>query len=605
MGEQGAARSRSFTEIRVHGIGDHEYYTSLGLPVERRLNDWVQVAAPPPLPDHRLRIVNWSRSRRRKTGFLWYLAFPFTLANVAGRMEPVGAGSTRTAALRAVVGCVAAVLTLSQLAWLIVLGETVLRYLDLQPGVLRAVPLAAAALLTAWLVHRYRTVVKRQSGQHRPYLRPLVHGVLVVCAGVLLSLAPPAQLLHDGWPSTPMPEGAARLDAMALWIALSTGIAFAAALILSVCSAGSSGAGSSGGGSGSASPGDPAACEGRRAPLAAAGVLLAVAVPLMHAVTALVRMVLDNLLGYVTGLFGWVRVPQPHSGILLPYDNPADPGDSRLALFPFLALIAVAAALVATAVVLASGRRPGLPPLGSGKAARGRWWHQACADAPRLLPRILPLAVSLALAAMATAVVLGEGRLGGPWLALAILVLQIAGGVVVLVVLLGQLRALREVLGKIADVAGFWPVSDHPLAGSSYRDAALAGITELVDRHGRGEVALVAHSQGSVLCAWLAADAGGGAPRPHLVTSGSPISSVYARFFPATFSPELLAAAAAGSRSWTNFWRDTDPVGFPIAQAENRHLPDPRADGIVRSHSDYWTEPAIIAHVAALARRPS
>lgn len=584
MPEQGGTGSRSFTEIRVHGIGDHEYYTSLGLPVQKPLNAWVQVATPPPLPDHRLRIVNWSRSRRKQTGFLWYLAFPFTLANVAGRMEPVSAGAAPAVLLRTLVGVIAVTLTLSQLAWLIVLCETVLRYVSLPPSTLRTVPLIAAGLLTAWLTHRYRTVVMAQSEQHRRHLLPLAHAAVVVCSGVLLSVAPPAQLLHPGWPSTPIPGGASRLDAMALWIALSIAIGFLVALVLAIRSNAGFHNGSS-----------------PNAPLAAAGVLLAVSLPLMHGVTALVRMLVDNLLGYITGLFGRVRAPQPHSGILLSYDNPVDPGDSRLDLFPFLALIAAAAALVATAVVLAMERRLGLPPVTGGKAARGRWWHDVCAAAPRLLPRILPFAVVLALMTMTTAVALGEGRLGGPWLALAILLLQIAGAVVVLVVLLGQLRTLREVLGKIADVAGFWPVRDHPLAGSSYRDAAVAGIAELTNRHSGGEVVLVAHSQGSVLCAWLVARSRMAEAHPHLVTSGSPIGSVYAAFFPRTFSPELLADVADGTRTWTNFWRDTDPVGFPIPHAANRELPDPRADGIVRSHSDYWTEPGIVAHVAALA----
>lgn len=585
MTEEVAAGRGSFTEIRVHGIGDHEYYTSLGLPVEKRLNAWVQVAVPPPLPEHRLRIVNWSRSRRQRTGFLWYLAFPFTLANVAGRMEPVEAGPSPVAILRTVVGVVGVVLTLSQLAWLIVLGETALRYLSLPPTSLRLVPLIAAALLIAWLAFRYRTVVRRQSRPDHTSILAVVHAVFVLAGGIVLSLAPPAQLIHTGWPSAQLPEGPSRLDAMALWIAVSTAVAFAAALTLSVMHGGSRGS-----------------QDKVRGPLAAAGVLLAVAVPLMHAVTALVRMVVDNLLGYVTGLFGWVRVPQPLSGTLLPYDNPGDPGDSRLDLFPFLALIAAAAALVAILIVLVSGAAPGLPPLGQGKAQRGCWWHAVCADAPSLLPRVLPLALILALAAMATAIALGEGRLGGPWLALAILALQAAGAVVVLVVLLGQLRPLREVLGKIADVAGFWPVHDHPLAGSSYRDAAVGGISDLVKQHTRGQVVLVAHSQGSVLVAWLVARASSGAVRPHLVTAGSPIHSIYARFFPAVFTPELLADIAGGTRSWINYWRATDPIGFPIPGAENEELPDPRVDGLVRSHSDYWTEPHIVAHVAGLAR---
>ncbi|WP_323961750.1 hypothetical protein GC088_07225 [Arthrobacter sp. JZ12] len=577
------------TEIRVHGIGDHEYYTSLGLPREKSLNAWVQVAEPPPLPGHRLRILNWSRSSRRRTSFLWYLAFPFTLANVAGRMEPGAAladpGSQRL--LAGVVAVVGLLLTLSQLAWIVVLGETVLRSLPVPDFWVSALPLTAVGLMLAWLIFRYRTVIRNQSGRRGQLGATLVHGIVLFVAGVLVTLFPPAQLPHAGWPSTDVPADGARLDAMALWIAVSTGGAFLAALLLSVRSAAASGQ------VGSA-----------RAPLAAAAALLAVAVPLMHAVTALLRLVIDNAVTYVAGLFALVPTPRNGTGILLAYDNPADPGDSRLDLFPFLVLIAVVAAIVAIAVVFVFAPGPGLPPLRGGKAARGRWWHSVAGSAPSLLPGIVPLAVVLALTATTTAAALGEGRLGGPWLALAILVLQIAGAFVVLVILLGQFRPLREVLGKVADVAGFWPVRDHPLAGSSYRDAAVAGIVQLVSRHSDGEVVLVAHSQGSALCAWMVAHRHGrtGSARlPHLVTAGAPLYSIYAQYFPAYFSPEVLDTVAGCTRSWTNFWRETDPVGSPVPGAENRLLPDRRSDGVVRGHSDYWTEPAIIEHVAGLA----
>lgn len=576
----------------MHGIGDHEYYTSLGAPAERRLNAWVQVAEPPPLPGHRLRIVNWSRSHRRKTGFLWYLAFPFTLVNVAGRMEPNAASEKPPAAglLRTVVFGMGLVLTASQLAWLIVLGETLLRYVPVPQAATRSVPIIAALSLTVWLIHRHRTVINRQAERNRlSALLPLVHGAVVLVIGAVLAISQPAQAKWTSWPSAAGPSGELRLDAMALWIAISCAVAFAAALAL-------------------AAQYHLTAAGKREAltPLAAAGILLPVAVLLMHALTALVRMILDNLLSYVTGLFG-LSQRRPLPGILLPYDNPSDAGDSRLDLFPFLALIAAVAALAAAVVVLASTRWPGLPPLARGRAARGRWWHEFTAAAPKLLPSILPLAVLLGIAGITTAIVVGEGRLGGPWLALAILVLQLAGAVVVLVILLGQLRPVREVLGKMADVAGFWPVRNHPLAGSSYRDAAVEGIRELLDRHNGDEVALVAHSQGSVICAWLM----GSTPipnsigaKPHLVTAGSPLSSVYSIFFPTAFSHDFLEHVEAGTQSWVNFWRETDPVGFPVPSAANRLLADPRADGTVRSHGDYWTEPHLIEHVASLAGKP-
>ncbi|NJC22284.1 hypothetical protein BJ994_001360 [Arthrobacter pigmenti] len=584
-------RTSTFTEIRVHGIGDHEYYTSLGLPREKRLNAWVQVAEPPPLPEHQLRIVNWSRSHRRRTGFLWYLAFPFTLVNVAGRMESsaVHRQGSGNGMLRALVFAVGVILTVSQLAWLVVLGETLLRYIPLPPSALNAVPVVAGLLLAGWLLYRYRKVVRRQSERRgQAFIPALVHGVVVVCVALFLVLVRPAQVPWSGWPSAPTPAGTSHLDAMALWIAISISASFLAALAL-------------------AAHYHAAGTQERQArvPLVAAGILLPVAVLLMHALTALVRMIVDNLLAYVTGLFGLAQ-RRLHVGILLPYDNPADASDSRLDLFPFLALIAAVAALVAAAVVLGIAKGPGLPPLFRGKAARGRWWHEFTEAAPRLLPFMLPLAVLLAAAGMTTAILLGEGRLGGPWLALAILVLQLFGAAVVLVMLLGQLRPVREVLGKIADIAGFWPVRDHPLAGSSYRDAAVSGISELVSRYSDG-VVLVAHSQGSVISAWLLAhgsERNAARERPHLVTAGSPLASLYATFFPAAFSPQLFADVEARTGSWANFWRRTDPVAFPVPGAENRLLLDPRDDGVVRSHSDYWTEPAVMQHIEALSRRP-
>ncbi|WP_028278793.1 hypothetical protein [Arthrobacter sp. H5] len=582
------------TEIRVHGVGDHDYSTSLGLPAERTVNDWVQVAEPPPVPDHELRIINWSRSNRNQAGFLWYFAFPFTLANVAGHMTSSnqtgslpGGGS---ALLRSAVVFVGLILTVSQLAWIVVLVETVLRYTALPAGH-SLIPLAAASLLIGWMVYRRLTVVRAQVGQTDGLALLAAHIAAVAITGGLLAWLKPARVQWHGWPSVADPTGGtAHLDAMALWIAASTVLATMAAIVLAVryCAAGKR--------------------RRLRAPGVTGGVLLIVAVLLMHTVTALVRMIVDNMLGYVTGLFGAEQTERAAGvGILLAYDNPREAGDSRLDLFPFLALIVVLTTVVAAAVVLVATRSPGLPPLPQGKAARGRWWHAVAAAAPRLIPLILPVATGLATAAVGAAVVLGEGRLGGPWLALAILVLQFAGAAVILVILLGQLRPVREVLGKVADVAGFWPVRHHPLAGASYRDAAVAGIGQVAARHAPHRLVLVAHSQGSAICAWLIAHAGEDGrtaqPGPHLVTAGSPLSSLYRRFFPDTFTPALFRGVAEGSASWVNFWRTTDPIGTPVPGADNRRLHDPREDGTVRSHSDYWTEPKLVEHVRRLSRQ--
>ncbi|MBG6190939.1 hypothetical protein IWX64_001893 [Arthrobacter sp. CAN_A212] len=618
-----------FTEIRVHGVGDHDYLSALGRPRVRQFNSWVETADAPAVPQHRLRIINWSRSNRRNTGFLWYLAFPFTLANVAGRMHTVGPAGVGGPLLRMCVGLVGLVLTVSQLAWLVVLGETVLRHLPPEvsgSAAGRTTAIVAAVGLAGWLLYRWRAVISRQAegrqqaGSHSEGRRqggshtegrqqgeqslPDARGVfthlgLIMGAGLAVAWLRPAQLAYGGWPSvaTPISANASsqvptleRLDAMALWMALSTGVAVLAATLLLVRYW-------------AARP------EDRRAPEAAAGVLLVAAVLLLHSVTSLLRMVLDNILVYITGLFGASSADGPtparntSHAILLAYDSTAEAGDSRLDLFPFLALIVVAAVALAAAVVLSLTRTLGLRALWGTPVQRARWLHRLTAGAPTLVPRILPAAGLLAAAGIAAAVTLGEGRLGGPWLALAILALHLAGAAVILVLLLGQLAPVRNVLGKIADIAGFWPIRDHPLAGVSYRDAVVEGIRAETRRADVGQVVLVAHSQGSVICAWLLAHTPrSDASSPLLVTAGSPLASLYGAFFPAYFNDDLFRRISSNTagRGWVNLWRDTDPIGTAVPCADNRQLADPDAVGVLRGHDDYWTAAQLTEEIERL-----
>src|SRR4051794_24880075 len=78
-------------EIRVHGIGDHEGWSSMGSPqVLVDGKSGTSLVAPPRRPEHRVLLFNWSRVTRRVFRALWYLAFPFTLLNVAHQMQPNG-----------------------------------------------------------------------------------------------------------------------------------------------------------------------------------------------------------------------------------------------------------------------------------------------------------------------------------------------------------------------------------------------------------------------------------------------------------------------------------------------------------------------------------
>ncbi|MBG6184307.1 hypothetical protein IWX65_002281 [Arthrobacter sp. CAN_A214] len=523
-------RMEDFLELRVHGIGEVEYLNSLASPRVRRINQWIEVAEPPVLPDHRLKLVNWSRSNRKRTGFLWYLAFPFTLANLAGRMTDGREGRIGRAWWIVQLGSL--VLTLSSLAWLVVLLETVAVHLPPAAsfGGAGIVPLTATAVLTALLAAKWFLVIRRQAGtSRRGPATILLHAGVVIAGGASLARWPPGELAYPGWPSSEAPAGM-RLDAMALWIAVS----LAVVLVLPLASIVLHAAG------------------GRRAkrplvPAAGAGGLLIAALLLMHSVNALVRLVLDNVLGYLGRLFELAPAgTDARPRILLARDEPLDLGDSRLDLFPFLALIALTAFVLAAAAVVLVRPGLGLGALWWGRLQRRLWWHRVIGDAAHLLPLGIPVGAVSAGAAMALAISFGEGVLGGVWLALAVLLLQVAGAAVVLTLLLRQVQPVQEILGKVADIAGFWPVRDHPLAGASYRNRVVAGLGSQLESAGAIRVALVAHSQGSVLAAWLLAGSekarfgGIGTGERHLITTGSPLASLYAVFFPGYFPPRLV-----------------------------------------------------------------
>jgi hypothetical protein len=115
-----------------------------------------------------------------------------------------------------------------------------------------------------------------------------------------------------------------------------------------------------------------------------------------------------------------------------------------------------------------------------------------------------------------------------------------------------------------------------------------------------------------VLCAWLVAKRPklGRGPQIHLITCGSPLHSLYEVFFPTEIGKHTFEHIAQNA-SWTNFWRDTDPIATPVGDDEttqNVQLRDP-ADGAngarTRGHKDYWIEPMLIAHVEKALNGPS
>ncbi|MFY1588646.1 hypothetical protein ACN267_29610 [Micromonospora sp. WMMD734] len=191
---------------------------------------------------------------------------------------------------------------------------------------------------------------------------------------------------------------------------------------------------------------------------------------------------------------------------------------------------------------------------------------------------------------------------------------------------------VRRSVGVLWDVGTFWPRAAHPLAPPSYAERAvpelqtrIAGLLALTERDPRrmDGVILSGHSQGTVICAatllqlptrWRR--------RIWFLSYGCQLTRLYGRVFPAYFGPARLRVLAdaltwpSGHVAWTNFWRDTDPLGWQVNAGE-RDVPvtDPEAlhpsggevaDPPIRNHSGYpeaWEFHRERALVARLLRR--
>ncbi|WP_435120528.1 hypothetical protein [Micromonospora tulbaghiae] len=183
----------------------------------------------------------------------------------------------------------------------------------------------------------------------------------------------------------------------------------------------------------------------------------------------------------------------------------------------------------------------------------------------------------------------------------------------VLGLLVYRTDSVRRSVGVIWDVCTFWPRAAHPLAPPSYAERAVpelqtrvAGLLALPPHHGdrMDGVILSGHSQGTVICAAVLLQL----PRrwrrrTWFFSYGCQLTRLYGRVFPSYFGPERLRALAGaltwpgGHVAWTNFWRDTDPLGWQVS-AGQRDVPvaDPEAlhpsggevaDPPIRSHSGY------------------
>jgi hypothetical protein len=204
---------------------------------------------------------------------------------------------------------------------------------------------------------------------------------------------------------------------------------------------------------------------------------------------------------------------------------------------------------------------------------------------------------------------------------------------------------LRRTVGILWDVGTFWPRAVHPLAPPCYAERV---IPDLLDRvrwlaPGDDDVVVVSpHSQGTVIAAALVLQLEPEERRHvRLLTYGSPLQRVFARYFPAYFGPVVLrrigqvlparqladqpdgTAATGATWSWRNLYRPSDPIGgavfyaYPISARDNGdvdwQLMDPAIDPAMGDrawprafgHSNYFRDPAFNAAYRILEGRPS
>jgi len=170
----------------------------------------------------------------------------------------------------------------------------------------------------------------------------------------------------------------------------------------------------------------------------------------------------------------------------------------------------------------------------------------------------------------------------------------------------------RRTVGILWDVGTFWPRAAHPFAPPCYAERAVPDLAwrmaTWTEQTG-GRLVISGHSQGSVLAAAAVWHLDPDTRREvALLTYGSPLERLYARWFPAYFGPAQLADLHGQVDCWRNLWRLTDPIGGPVRLPEDEGpdvdrgpLRDPLEYGRtlaqplpapILGHSEYQADPA-------------
>jgi hypothetical protein len=617
--------SNGYCEVRVHGIGDHGLLSAQGSgtllnQTPEQVAAGISVAEPPVPPHHPVRYLNWSRTSRSAIRALWYVAFPFTLLNTAAFMCPRYGRGQRLHRIFVVFW--GSVLTAMTVLWVVAASEGVLRYAANARGSTWAsvvVPLCLGCLVPVVIVIR----AVRHRGRRRVAAGWDISAAalwlnVVVALGMVLVVAvaapargtTPRRLEGEATPCLIGPDGPDCVVYQSDWVTTAAFGTVAAAVVVLLFLAVA------------ALVSQDTTWQGREAtPLLGTGIAIVGATVMLHVGWSSFLIAIQGVLGY---LDGWYFLPfldrgggtHPADGLLLPFDvGSSAPGETQAALVygPYLVAIVLIApvvfALLLAAVNLVGEaigswlrrQRSQVGPPSTGRTSARRV-HRLITATPAL--RLTALVVGV-LIVWAIWLLVVRGFLAEPpsrsqpsGLIAFFVVLQ--HFLLVAFLLLALVGSLRRPLAIVGDLVGFWNISAHPLAALPYRNVVVAAIKHEIPDSGR--VALVGHSQGSVLCftALLervresgSASAELGSPPANegvdLVTCGSPLASLYSRFFPRFFGAEEFGAVNTSVSTWRNFWRDTDPIATPVgAQSGDERLEDPPEGRPLQRHGDYW-----------------
>lgn len=481
-------------------------------PVGNQPDRFIMSFSPPEHTRH-LWLINWARTSRRTARFSWFLAIPMTMVNVAGYMRPEGKNAPGRRLVPFSVHVVAGLMSVAVVVWLAVLAETVLKHAGgWQPWVVLLRIVATAAVLGAWRALRGHRPIRRSLAAvvalwfvwlytwpfdvaevlpWQPSAWPLVywfvvavtglgvtvgiwgrwkygetkaplgavaiHSVITLLVTLVLLTRPVRWTAPDwlpSWATVPPPARAAchtavrfvpgwvcgpRVDVVMSVVVLSLGTAVALAGLLLVAHART-----------------PAL--GRTPNLAGAALLLVLGPLLLHTVASVSRVSLDWLLSYVDHLVRYVSPgtawPNPIAFRLV---TPTDVQGRFVYGIDIVVLLMVAFVVAMTF----TGYLVGRAHLGATAPSEGASLpHRIVQGLPAILaPTLGSGLIAFVLLAVGLALVTDESPPLPAWAALLVALLVQAAAFFVALLYSGRLARARDVLSRIADVAGFWPVT--------------------------------------------------------------------------------------------------------------------------------------------------